>query len=60
MGNQEKERHYVRYNEGAKMYGVCRNTFIKMANEANAVSKVDRICFVDLRILEHYLSCYRK
>ena len=28
---------YVRYDEGAELYSMCKNTFIKLAAEAGAV-----------------------
>ena len=32
-------KKYVRYEEGAKLFSVGRNTFIEMAKDANAVFK---------------------
>ena len=45
----------VRMSKGHEMLGVCKNTFRKMAREANAViSYGNRIKFVDLdRIIEN-------
>ena len=57
--NQDSTRKkYVRYNEGARQYSMCKNTFVKIASEAKAVRKIGRVSLVNVDILDQYLeSC---
>lgn len=50
---------YVRYDEGAELYSMCRNSFMKLAAEAGAVHKVGKIALVNTRIFEEYLETFR-
>ena len=50
---------YVRYDEGAELYSMCKNTFIKLAAEARAVVKVNRLSLVNTKIFEEYLETFR-
>ena len=36
-------KRFVRYKEGAEMYSMCQSKFEKMAKEANAVYKLDKL-----------------
>lgn len=55
---QEKKR-FVRYKEGAKLYGLCQSTFEKRAKEAGATYKVGKAVLVDCEIFEKYLESFR-
>lgn len=57
--NLKKDKNYVRYDEGAVLYSMCKNSFIKLSREANAVYRVGRICLVNTKILDEYLELYR-
>jgi len=50
---------YVRYDEGAELYSMCKNTFIKLAVEAGAVYKINRLSLVNTKIFEEYLETFR-
>lgn len=50
---------YVRYDEGAELYSMCKNTFIKLAAEAGAVYKINRLSLVNTKIFEEYLETFR-
>lgn len=54
-----KTKNFVRYDEGAELYSMCRNTFIKLANDAHAVYKVNRLVLVNVKIFEEYLETFR-
>ena len=55
--NQDsKSKKYVRYNEGARQYSMCKNTFVKIASEAKAVRKIGRVSLVNVDILDQYLE----
>ena len=62
MGELQKEKKpkvFVRYDEGAEMYSMSRNTFIKIATDAYAVYKVNRLVLVNTKIFEQYLETFR-
>ena len=54
-----RSKVYVRYDEGAKLYSMCKHTFMKLANEAQAVYKVGRLVLVNTKIFEEYLETFR-
>ena len=47
---------YIRFREGAKMYNLSRNTFIKLAEDAKAVSRPGKVALVNVKILDEYLK----
>lgn len=55
---KEKKR-FVRYKEGAKLYGLCQSTFEKRAKEAGATYKIGKAVIVDCEIFEAYLQSFR-
>ena len=65
QGKQAKEKmtnckkKFVRYKEGAEMYSMCQSKFEKMAKEANAVYKLDKLVLVNCDIFEAYLETFR-
>lgn len=54
-----KYRKFVRYKEGAELYGLCRSKFEKMAHEAKAIYKCDKVVLVNTEIFEKYLETFR-
>ena len=52
-------KKFVRYKEGAEMYSMCQSKFEKMAKEANAVYKLDKLVLVNCDIFEAYLETFR-
>lgn len=54
---------YIRCNfciaEGAKRYSMCKHTFMKLAQEAHAVYKINRLTLVNTRVFEEYLESFR-
>ena len=50
---------FVRYDEGAVMYSMSKNTFMKLAHDAQAIYKVNRIVLVNTEILDEYLESFR-
>lgn len=55
----KKFRKYVRYKEGAELYGIGSTKFQQLAKEAKAVYKVDGICLVNTAIFERYLESFK-
>ena len=50
---------YIRYKEGAKRYSMSVHSFMKLAAEARAVYKINRISLVNVKLFEEYLETFR-
>ena len=57
---QIDNRKFVRYKEGAQIYDMCEREFNKLAHDANAVYKRNRLVLVNIEIIDKYLEIYRK
>ena len=51
-------KKYVRYEEGAKLFSVGRNTFIEMAKDAKAVFKYKGVALVDIQKVNSFIEDY--
>ncbi len=60
MRLQFDNRKFVRYKEGAKIYGMCEREFNKLAHDANAVYKRNRLVLVNIDIIDKYLEIYKQ
>ena len=58
MENKQKKK-YVRYKDGAEMYGMGITSFMKLAKEAKAVYKIRNIALVNIEILDEYMELFR-
>lgn len=66
MGNRKESieeakvlaRKYVRYREGAEMYGMGISKFQQMAKEAQATYKIDKMVLVNIEKFEMYLETF--
>ena len=56
---KQKEKIYVRYDEGTERYSMCKHTFMKLAADAHAVYKINRLILVNTKIFEDYLETFR-
>ena len=54
-----RQKIYVRYDEGAELYSMCKHSFMKLAAEAGAVYKINRLSLVNTKIFEEYLETFR-
>ena len=54
-----RKKKFVRYDEGAELYSMCKHSFMKLAAEAGAVYKVNRISLVNMEVFEEYLETFR-
>ena len=52
-------KKFVRYKEGAELYSMCQSKFERMAKEAKAIYKVDKVVLVNCDIFEEYLDTFR-
>ena len=53
-------RKFVRYKEGAEMYGMGISKFQELAKEAHATYKLNQLVLVNIEILDEYLELYRE
>ena len=54
-----RQKKFIRYKDGAEMYCMCRAKFERLAREANAIYKIDRLVLVNCDIFEEYLESFR-
>ena len=59
MQSNVSKNEFIRYDEGAKRYSMCKHTFMKLAQEAHAVYKINRLTLVNTRVFEEYLESFR-
>lgn len=50
---------FVRYKRGAQMYDMCQSNFERLAKEAGATYKINKLVLVNLDVLNEYLELYR-
>lgn len=60
MHKKINKKCFVRYKEGAEMYSMCQSKFEKMAKEAHATYKLDKLVLVNCDIFEEYLESFRQ
>lgn len=51
-------KKYVRYKEGAELFNMGLSKFQKMAHEAKATYKVDKLVLVNVDKFEKYLETF--
>lgn len=59
MEKKVEQNIFVRYDEGAKKYSMCKHMFMKLAQDAHAVYKINRLTLVNTKIFEEYLEMFR-
>lgn len=59
MQQKVNRKRFVRYKEGAELYSMCQSKFEKMAKEAHATYKLDKLVLVNCDIFEEYLESFR-
>lgn len=57
--NNEKEKKYVRYQEGADMYSMSVRKFQDLAKDAGAIYKVGKMVLVKVAIMDEYLETFK-
>ena len=60
IATDEVRKKYVKYKEGAELYSMSVNSFVKLAKEAKAVYKIRRIVLVNLELFDAYLETFRE
>lgn len=57
---QYDNRKFVRYKEGARIYGMSEREFNKLAHDAKAVYKRDKLALISLKLIDEYLEAHRE
>ncbi len=57
---KQMPRKFVRYKEGAEMYGMGLSKFQEIAKEAHATYKLNQLILVNTEILDECLELYRE
>ena len=55
-----KKKKYVRYEEGAVLYSMGKNSFRQVAQDAHAIVWLKRIALVNVEVLDEYLESFRE
>ena len=53
---REGTKKYVRYDEGAKLYSIGRNSFIELARDADAVYKIKGCAVVNINKIDRFIE----
>ena len=53
------KKRFVRYKEGAELYSMSQSKFERMAKDAEATYKLDKLVLVNCDIFEEYLETLR-
>lgn len=59
MKKKSQQKDFIRYDEGAERYSMSKHSFMKLAQDARAVYKINRISLVNTKIFEEYLESFR-
>lgn len=57
---QYDNKKFVRYKEGAQMYGMSEREFYKLAHDAEAVYKRNKMALVKVEILDKFMEFYKE
>ena len=59
MDTKVNRKKFVRYKEGAELYSISQSKFEKLAKDAKAIYKVDKVVLVNCELIEKYLETFR-
>ena len=60
MRTQFYERKFVRYKDGAKMYGMSEREFYNLAHDAKAVYKRNKMALISIELIDKFMEYYRE
>ena len=60
LGIPIHDKKFVRYKDGARMYGMCQSEFNILVHDAGAVYKRNKMALVNLELLDKYLEFFRE
>lgn len=52
-------KKFRRYKDGAEYYGFSKSVFERLAKEARAIYKVNKVVLVNCELFEKYLESFR-
>lgn len=58
--NQKIAKKFVRYDEGAQLYSMSQSTFEKLAKEAKAIYKYNKLVLVNTEKIDEYLELFHE
>ena len=58
--NQKIEKKFVRYGEWAQLYSMSQSTFEKLAKEAKAIYKYNKLVLVNTEKIDEYLELFHE
>lgn len=58
--NQKIAKKFVRYGEGAQLYSMSQSTFEKLAKEAKAIYKYNKLVLVNTEKVDEYLELFHE
>ena len=58
--NQKIEKKFVRYGEGGQLYSMSQSTFEKLAKEAKAIYKYNKLVLVNTEKIDEYLELFHE
>ena len=56
MDTKVNRKKFVRYKEGAELYSISQSKFEKLAKDAKAIYKVDKVVLVNCELLKNILK----
>lgn len=57
--SNEKRKKYIRYQEGADIYGMSIRKFQDVAKDAGAIYKVGKMALVKVELIDKYLETFK-
>jgi len=60
LGIPMHEKKFVRYKDGARMYGMCQSEFNILVHDAGAVYKRNKMALVNLELLDKYMEFFHE
>ena len=58
--NQKIAKKFVRYGDGAQLYSMSQSTFEKLAKEAKAIYKYNKLVLVNTEKIDEYLELFHE
>ena len=58
--NQKIAKKFARYGEGAQLYSMSQSTFEKLAKEAKAIYKYNKLVLVNTEKIDEYLELFHE
>ena len=58
--NQKIAKKFVRYGEGAQLYSMSQSTYEKLAKEAKAIYKYNKLVLVNTEKIDEYLELFHE